>query len=277
MGAQAGANATALTRALVDELAAAMGALVGVPAQATPSTSRIDAAWGVRVTVGEPNPGTITVGLARQDSAQFARLILGEADDPSDAAIVDMLQEVVGQAVGALRETAVGRGVLFCVETPGLLTARPDESPQFFQIALIPEFRPVIAVWSAFESTVTAAGVVTEASAGAGRPFAGVAAPDDTRSAAAAAPVVPANLDVILDIDLPLSVRFGQTDLTLETLTRLGPGSVIDLGRSPDDPVDVLVNGRLVARAEVVVVDGNYGVRILEVVSAADRVRSLGR
>jgi len=71
-------------------------------------------------------------------------------------------------------------------------------------------------------------------------------------------------------------VRFGLTEMTLEALTRLGPGSVIDLGRSPDDPVEVLVNGRLVARAEVVVVGGNYGVRILEVVSTADRVRSLG-
>jgi len=84
------------------------------------------------------------------------------------------------------------------------------------------------------------------------------------------------NLDVILDIDLPLSVRFGATDLTLDALTRLGPGALIDLGRSPDEPVDLLVNGRLVARGEVVVVSGNYGVRVLEVVSAADRLRSIG-
>jgi flagellar motor switch protein FliN/FliY len=71
-------------------------------------------------------------------------------------------------------------------------------------------------------------------------------------------------------------VRFGQTELTLEHLARLGPGSIIDLGRSPDEHVDVLVNGRLVARGEVVVVGGNYGVRILEVVSTADRVRTFG-
>jgi flagellar motor switch protein FliN/FliY len=86
---------------------------------------------------------------------------------------------------------------------------------------------------------------------------------------------LPANLDVILDIDLPLAVRFGGTDMTIDALARLGPGALIDLGRSPDDPVDVLVNGRMVARGEVVVIGGNYGVRVTEVVSAADRLRSI--
>lgn len=87
---------------------------------------------------------------------------------------------------------------------------------------------------------------------------------------------VPSNLDVILDIELPMSVVFGQTEMALGDLTKLGPGSVIDLGRSPDDLVDILVNGRRVARGEVVVVGGNYGVRVREVVSAADRIKTFG-
>jgi flagellar motor switch protein FliN len=86
---------------------------------------------------------------------------------------------------------------------------------------------------------------------------------------------VPENLDVILDIDLPLSVRFGHAEMTLDALTKLGPGSMIELARSPDDPVELLVNGKLVARGEVVVVSGNYGVRVSEVVSAAERIRTL--
>ena len=85
----------------------------------------------------------------------------------------------------------------------------------------------------------------------------------------------PENLDVILDIDLPLSVRFGHAELTLDALTKLGPGSLIELARLPDDPVELLVNGKLVARGEVVVVGGNYGVRVHEVVSAAERIRTL--
>lgn len=87
---------------------------------------------------------------------------------------------------------------------------------------------------------------------------------------------VPSNLDVILDIELPMSVVFGHTEMALGELTKLGPGSVIDLGRSPDDLVDILVNGRRVARGEVVVVGGNYGVRVREVESAADRLKTFG-
>jgi len=82
-------------------------------------------------------------------------------------------------------------------------------------------------------------------------------------------------IEVILDIDLPVVVRFGRTELPLRTLTRLGPGSVIDLGRSPDDPVEVMVSDREIARGEVVVVGGNYGIRILDVVSPSERMRSM--
>lgn len=82
-------------------------------------------------------------------------------------------------------------------------------------------------------------------------------------------------IEVILDIDLPVTVRFGQTELTLRALTRLGPGSVIDLGRSPDEPVEVMVSNHVVARGEVVIVGGNYGIRILDVVSPSERARTL--
>jgi flagellar motor switch protein FliN/FliY len=105
----------------------------------------------------------------------------------------------------------------------------------------------------------------------------GAPSPSPAAAAAVAAPpaAAPRNLDVVLDIELPITVRFGETQMTLENLARLGPGSMIDLDRSPDDPVDLLVNGRLVARGQVVVVSGCYGIRVNEVVSPADRLRSL--
>ena len=83
------------------------------------------------------------------------------------------------------------------------------------------------------------------------------------------------NLGVILDIDLPVVVRFAQANLTLQALARMGPGSVVRLERSPDDPVDVMVNGRVIARGQVVVVGGNYGVRITEVRTADERLQSM--
>ena len=89
------------------------------------------------------------------------------------------------------------------------------------------------------------------------------------------APAESDRLDAILDIELPLVVRFGRTELPLRALAHLGPGSLIDLGRSADDPVDLLVSNRVVARGEVVVVGGNYGVRVLDVVSPRDRVRPM--
>jgi flagellar motor switch protein FliN/FliY len=95
--------------------------------------------------------------------------------------------------------------------------------------------------------------------------------PQDT-PAAAPAQIDPSRIDVILDIDLPVVVRFGRTDLPLRALTRLGPGSVIDLGRSPDEPVEVMVSNRVVARGEVVIVGGNYGIRIIDVVSPSERM-----
>jgi flagellar motor switch protein FliN/FliY len=58
-------------------------------------------------------------------------------------------------------------------------------------------------------------------------------------------------------------------------LTQLGPGSVLDLGRSPDDPVELLVSDRIVAHGEVVIVGGNYGIRIVDVVSPSERVRTM--
>ena len=84
------------------------------------------------------------------------------------------------------------------------------------------------------------------------------------------------NLDLVMDIDLPISVRFGQTEMSLEDVLKLGNGSVIELDRLADDPVDLLVNNKLLARGEVVVADGHYAIRITQVESAAERIRSLG-
>lgn len=78
------------------------------------------------------------------------------------------------------------------------------------------------------------------------------------------------SLSVLVDVELPVSIRFGQTEMTLDEIIKLGVGSVIELNASVDAPVDLVVNGRSLARGEVVSVDGFYGVRITEV-NVADR------
>lgn len=261
--------AIALTDALVAELGAALGAMLGAEGTVAAAAGESTPGWLIAVTVGEPSPGSVTFGLAADDCAALAKAITGD-EAPANEAIADLLREVLGQAVGSVREKPAGKGVLFCVETPTRAEALPEGAPRLFTVALSAELAPTISTWAQFDAVAPKRAAAAPAPAVKTHASGGRRGRDDGAPSA-----VPANLDVILDIDLPLSVRFGQTDLTLDALTRLGPGSVIDLGRSPDDPVEVLVNGRLVARAEVVVVGGNYGVRIIEVVSAADRVRSL--
>lgn len=84
------------------------------------------------------------------------------------------------------------------------------------------------------------------------------------------------NIDLLLDVELPISVSFGHSEMTLKEVLKLGPGSVIELDKAVNDPVSIIVNRKPIAKGEVVMVDGNYGVRILEVESTADRIRSLG-
>jgi flagellar motor switch protein FliN/FliY len=83
------------------------------------------------------------------------------------------------------------------------------------------------------------------------------------------------NLEMLLDVDLELSVSFGHTTLLLQEVLKLSSGSIVELNRSANDPVELMVNNAVVARGEVVVVDGNYGIRVTEVVSQRERIRSL--
>jgi flagellar motor switch protein FliN len=82
-------------------------------------------------------------------------------------------------------------------------------------------------------------------------------------------------MSLLLDVDLPVSISFGKTHLAMRDVIKLTTGSIVELNRGVNEPVEVLVNGSLVARGEVVVVEGNYGVRILEIASRQDRMRTL--
>lgn len=83
------------------------------------------------------------------------------------------------------------------------------------------------------------------------------------------------NLDVILDIPVTLSMEIGRTRVSIQDLLQLAKGSVVELDRMAGEPLDVLVNGTLVARGEVVVVNDKFGVRLNDVISPADRVQTL--
>jgi len=83
------------------------------------------------------------------------------------------------------------------------------------------------------------------------------------------------NLAMLLDVQLPVAIRFGETEMVLEEIVKLGVGSVIELNSGIDQPVELVVNNRILARGEVVTVDGFYGIRITEITSAGERFKSL--
>ena len=84
-----------------------------------------------------------------------------------------------------------------------------------------------------------------------------------------------ANLDVILDIPVTLSMEIGRTELPIHNLLQLNQGSVVELDRLAGEPLDVLINGTLIAHGEVVVVNEKFGIRLTDVISPAERVKNL--
>lgn len=83
------------------------------------------------------------------------------------------------------------------------------------------------------------------------------------------------DLEVIMDIPVVISLEVGRTSINIRNLLQLNQGSVIELDRYAGEPLDVLVNGTLIARAEVVVVNEKFGIRLTDVISASERIEKL--
>lgn len=254
-------------RSLIDgfvaELAAVVNAMLGASVTPKATNGKGKAAkaadpWVVRVSATGAISKVLAVGFTRAAAGKLSARVMMMDSDPADAEIADTLKELVQQAIGSLSLKPIAKGIEF--------TMQPDVESASSALAGATGFDlPVDS-----DLNVQIACVMEEGEAIDEEPAAAAAS-----SSRMAPKDVPENLDVILDIDLPLSVRFGHAELTLDALTKLGPGSLIELARLPDDPVELLVNGKLVARGEVVVVGGNYGVRVHEVVSAEARIRTL--
>ncbi|MEN8166181.1 MAG: flagellar motor switch protein FliN [Pseudomonadota bacterium] len=84
------------------------------------------------------------------------------------------------------------------------------------------------------------------------------------------------NLDAILDVPITISMEIGRTKINIRNLLHLNQGSVVELDRLAGEPMDVLVNGTLIAQGEVVVVNEKFGLRLTDIISPAERVKRLG-
>jgi flagellar motor switch protein FliN/FliY len=83
---------------------------------------------------------------------------------------------------------------------------------------------------------------------------------------------VPPTLDRLLDVELSLSVSFGRTSVPVHDILKLSSGSIVELNCRANDLVEIIVNDCMIARGEVVVIEGNYGVRVLEIISRGERM-----
>jgi flagellar motor switch protein FliN len=237
-----------LLDALVSDLSVVIGGLLQSDVESARSAPKTRSRWYVEFKIGGALRGRFVAGFQEKEARELARALEDAEQPPADSVVVDALLEVCRQAASSVCQRPVGTGITIEVEA----CARPSNAP-----SSVHELKSPLKSWLHIACWYESNRVTAPASA---------SWPADASLA---------NLDVIMDIELPLIVRFGEKDMTLHSLTRLGPGSIIDLGRSPDEPVEVMINDRLVARGEVVAVGGNYGVRITEVLSTMERIRSL--
>jgi flagellar motor switch protein FliN len=211
--------------------------------------------------------GELALRLPAASARVLAQLFMSEpvnADAASTPehreAAVELLRQVAGHAATALKGTW------------GEVQLRLDPAPG------APSWPSSSTYWLRAANDATPAGVVefhlSAALAAALRGAAACTAPAaaatattavDPAEASSGAPPTPVNLDLLMNVELAVSLRFGSRRLLLREILDLNPGSVIELDREVDEPVDMLLDGRLVARGEVVVLNGCYGLRITEV------------
>ena len=233
-----------MLQAFVAELASVVGTVTTTTASVTAGAHPGEQQWYASLACGQDGQDVLNVAIDEERAAMFGRLVSGEAGGIDESTVAELLRNALSQAAAALGTRPDRERYELRLDSLEQRTAPRESGFTAYAISVPGLSEPLLLAlgWNG------------------GR---GISEPVGNR------------IDVILDIDLPVVVRFGQTELPIRALSRLGPGSVIDLGRSPDDPVEVLVSNRVVAHGEVVIVGGNYGVRILDVASQSERARSM--
>jgi flagellar motor switch protein FliN len=235
----------ALVPLLTEAFASVWGARLGGAATMAPSNAAEGPGWLLSFGVSGPVQGRLVFWIDREAAAATSRLALALDRDAQDQEITGVLRDLLSQTWTAVASQPDKEGIAFSEAAVRTGNVPAGADVQYIAIANT-------------ASCVVGFGL--------------------ERLAPATANVPDRRLEAVLDVELPLVVRFGRAVMPLKSLAELGPGSVVDMGRSPEEPVELLVGERLIARGEVVVVAGNYGVRITELSgSASDAAGMEGR
>ena len=201
----------------------------------------------------------------REIGAQVLRASGIEEVEDADARSTYL--EVLGQSLSGLASSIGGRlGTEVSCEG-GREVPDPPEAGARAEVELTLEGKPLPALQVMLGEGVLRA--LETASPGQELAVAGAPVP----SARPGEP--PRTLDLLMEVELPVSVSFGRAELPLKDVLKLTTGSIVELNRSVDEPVELIVNNCVIARGEVVVVEGNYGVRIKQIISPQERLRTL--
>ena len=198
-------------------------------------------------------------------------------DDSDDQLIQDTFKEAMDQAFSGLAREMTGRLGKEVNATSGKLTTASlpakadwhkldlifgDNQSQPLSFGFLDELVDVLAPKAPASSSKAVAAASN--APGGGSHNSADAAQQDNRT-----------MDLLLDVELPISVSFGRAHVPLKEVMKLTTGSIVELNRTISEPVDIIVNNCVIARGEVVVVEGNFGVRINEVISRQERLRTL--
>ncbi len=233
-------TAQGLVRAIVRELPGVCASVLGGTASAADAPATTGEGWIVTAPFSGAATGRMVVWTDALSAAACARRLSPEDVRPADDAVAAVLARVATRLGAAIEQTPEAAGLM-----AGEPAARKGGTPEGAELVSV-----------AFDDGTTVSfRVVAEMAAAVPAP-----APHSH-------PLSDSRLEAVLEVDLPLVVRFGRAVMPLRSIAELSPGAVVDMGRTPDEPVELLVGERLVARGEVVIVGGNYGVRITEITS----------
>jgi len=234
---------------------------VNQPDSSSPSPSESD--LEAVVTASGPLRGEMNLHIPQSAVIRLAQVFLGEETDTSVAfkaehrdAVEELIRQIAGHVASALKP--VWGDCQLRVEF-GVAPAWPPGAEGWFTSSNDSPSR----LWVQWR--VSAALVAALNAARSSR------TPSEGSVPASGIPGAPRtdgqNLDLLMDVELEITLRFGQRTMLLREVLELGAGSVIELDRHVDEPVDLLLDNRLIARGDVVVVDGDYGLKVLEVMS----------
>lgn len=252
------------SRRLASSLEAMTGDTVSVERQEG-RTGREDISAGMAFSLADDPSCTLWAGSVGSGWEALGRRALEAAGIP-EAALDDVrstYKEILTQACSGVAQAVAERLGREVSLTPPEEADKPPAGAAVTRFAVrFPASQPVVMLFA------SSAALHTTLTTAAASPTSGQA-PESVPATSSK------TLDLLLEVELPVSVSFGRTQIPLKDALKLSTGSILELNRAVSEPVEVIVNNCVIARGEVVVIEGNYGVRITQVISRQERLRTL--